>query len=697
MEWSKNHAKNRVEGIRPLVRQHQSAYSIVAKPLPSTPTNTRMRQGTFFSRVGHEPITEKTSWRPMQPFARRIRQYTALMGNVLWLGEILSFLLAFVTLAAIITLLGTQKDKPLPAWPSLFSLNSLLSVLSSIMKTALLYPIAEGIGELKWIWFAAPQPISDFDRYDSASRGPWGAFQLIVKRPRNVLVSLGAFITVLAIVIDPFNQQVIQFGDCQAALGGAQATISRTNRYSIGVGTHIVEQGPTLDGSMAVAVYEGLLNPPANASAKISTNCESGNCTFPSSDGTSYTSLAICAAIDDLTHVIEGNGSLSNLYTLPSGLKLNGTAMLTTALVDSQSDIEERPLIGFEALMINSKCTTTKAGGAYRYQCSNTPFAFTANLYPCVHTYGNVSIKRFNLQEQIISTSRLPFNNNTNVPYYSLVGDIPFFPGVDCTPLAYPQGKKNLSTSLLPNGLRWINYYPQGNDTDTLYYDPACGYELDINPEKQFLRYMQGIFGSIDSTDSQPKSVTVPMDDPDDVVGDPWLQRLFAKAAANITSATAYTEGLANSMTAVMRQQGTILYKAPAQGTVLVNQTCVRVEWVWMALPAALLFLAFFFLAGTIIQSRRHIRKGADGEGRRPWKSSSLPLLWCGLQDATKERYGTLDEVRKMKQSGDEMVVSLRRKRNWATGGKRSKSRSRRARWILREEATRIKETNTSC
>ncbi len=118
-------------------------------------------------------------------------------------------------------------------------------------------------------------------------------------------------------------------------------------------------------------------------------------------------------------------------------------------------------------------------------------------------------------------------------------------------------------------------------------------------------------------------------------------------------------EGLANTMTATMRQRGDSSKSTPATGTVLSATTCIRVRWVWLSLPAALLASAIAFFLAVVVQSQRYTRPGAAQGGRRPWMSSSLPLLWCGLDDETKRRYGTLDDVAGMQDRGERMRVSL--------------------------------------
>jgi len=45
----------------------------------------------------------------------------------------------------------------------------------------LILPVSEAIGQLKWIWFQKEAALWDFQVYDAASRGPWGAALLLIK------------------------------------------------------------------------------------------------------------------------------------------------------------------------------------------------------------------------------------------------------------------------------------------------------------------------------------------------------------------------------------------------------------------------------------------------------------------------------------------------------------------------------------
>jgi hypothetical protein len=49
------------------------------------------------------------------------------------------------------------------------------------MKTSILIPLASSIAQLKWAWFRNKRNLVDVDTFDSALRGPLGAFLLIFR------------------------------------------------------------------------------------------------------------------------------------------------------------------------------------------------------------------------------------------------------------------------------------------------------------------------------------------------------------------------------------------------------------------------------------------------------------------------------------------------------------------------------------
>lgn len=93
-------------------------------------------------------------------FAQRIEQklwkYSASRNVVKrWLMEIISWIVSACCMTGIIVVLYFYQHQPLPRWPFGLTLNAYISVLAKISSAALLLPVSEALGQLKWNWFQA--------------------------------------------------------------------------------------------------------------------------------------------------------------------------------------------------------------------------------------------------------------------------------------------------------------------------------------------------------------------------------------------------------------------------------------------------------------------------------------------------------------------------------------------------------------
>lgn len=87
------------------------------------------------------------------------------------------------------------QHRPLEDWRSGITINTVVSVLSTIGQTAILLPVTSSISQLKWIWYAKDietgheddrtgNRLSDMEDFDKASRGPIDCLLLVWKRPK---------------------------------------------------------------------------------------------------------------------------------------------------------------------------------------------------------------------------------------------------------------------------------------------------------------------------------------------------------------------------------------------------------------------------------------------------------------------------------------------------------------------------------
>jgi Protein of unknown function (DUF3176) len=98
-----------------------------------------------------------------------------------WTVEIISFVIALLSLAAVVGVLVHYNGKPLPSWPTGMTLNTLIALLTAIANAGLASPLQQGLSQLKWINFKREsRPLTDMEAFDDASRGIWGSIRLLV-------------------------------------------------------------------------------------------------------------------------------------------------------------------------------------------------------------------------------------------------------------------------------------------------------------------------------------------------------------------------------------------------------------------------------------------------------------------------------------------------------------------------------------
>ena len=93
------------------------------------------------------------------------------------------------------------------------TLNAIISILATASRVSLAFAISNTMGPIKWLWLKTSEPklLSDLQSLDSASRGPAGSLGLLSTHLRWSVASIGAIVTLLMLLFDPFVQQVVRF------------------------------------------------------------------------------------------------------------------------------------------------------------------------------------------------------------------------------------------------------------------------------------------------------------------------------------------------------------------------------------------------------------------------------------------------------------------------------------------------------
>ena len=154
---------------------------------------------------------------------------------LLWKYELLSMIVSVGALLAIVAVLFAFDGKSTNHWKAIAQPNTVVSALSTLAKSSMLMVVGQALGQLKWQHFESrSRRLMDFEIFENASRGPWGALDFLYRIHWRALAgSTGAIITLLAVAMDPFAQQVIQFASLPVTARNETSVISAARSYDM--------------------------------------------------------------------------------------------------------------------------------------------------------------------------------------------------------------------------------------------------------------------------------------------------------------------------------------------------------------------------------------------------------------------------------------------------------------------------------
>lgn len=255
--------------------------TLPTSPMPSPPPHQ-----TATGPATSEAPGSTSKARGKRNLRARIIQAPLWQWNVeLWICFLI-FVIPFVALGTLLP----YHAKPLPQWPLRITINALISVYPTVLKAAITAVLSSGLAQLQWALFTSPRPLHDAVRYDEATRGPWGALQILwFHRLRQPLAALGALLVVLTVAFDPFVQQLLRTVSCSIRSDQEQehAALPRTNLFGDFVTNNSLRASYSSgEVDMRLATQDGLISSGTTQVAQ----CPTGNCTFP----TPFTTLGIC-------------------------------------------------------------------------------------------------------------------------------------------------------------------------------------------------------------------------------------------------------------------------------------------------------------------------------------------------------------------------------------------------------------------
>ncbi|OAX81902.1 hypothetical protein ACJ72_03756 [Emergomyces africanus] len=216
-----------------------------------------------------------------------------------WLWELGACVIGLLALVATIGMLAAYSGGRVPQLPENFTLNAIISILTTVVKVSTLFVVAASISQLKWLWLRDMRSLQDVQIFDDASRGPLGALYMIFYFRGGHLASLGALITILALALDPFMQQIIVYPVGVVYRESGEASVARTENVTYAAqGQKGLRMGAVLEQGIMNAIYNG------DSAPKSEPSCPTGNCTWPV-----FHSIGVCTRCIDMADKVTLEGA----------------------------------------------------------------------------------------------------------------------------------------------------------------------------------------------------------------------------------------------------------------------------------------------------------------------------------------------------------------------------------------------------
>ncbi|KAF7196550.1 hypothetical protein HII31_01920 [Pseudocercospora fuligena] len=609
-------------------RQQASSYSIrqlnsqdveAHEAIPLQPTSDSAAQNSSSSSSARS----KTNQLPKQ------RQRSSWIR--LWAWELLGAVFSVSCMAGVIAILTSIQHKALNDWKLPISPNALVAVFTTLAKSSLLLIVAEGISQLKWIYFQERRHrLFDLQLFDAASRGPWGALQLLYSlRLHAVIASLGALLTILCLAMDPFSQQIISYNATMVNSSEATALVRNAQAYD----DQYLPRLTNYDGNgdyyvhmnMTTAAFMGMFN--AKASAEF--QCSSGNCTFPE-----FESIGICCECTNETVKIvpQCQGTANRTFGQTCSYSLSPQLNLTAFF---KNEPGAGPTIPVDNTELNTTVWTPQESefdpnlakilaltNADWFRPSKEwqwprPSLYSCDLYLCKQRRTSVVTNGI-ITERVVDSQPLLFPKCTNSyqqpgPWFKPVYEVPVCPGF--TEADMPPNINDLNATTL-------------NDPKAMWINMA-----DI---QQIVDWFKNTF-SVDIRESNRNN-------PGTALFTAMANMLYTLNDGNIMQTM---EDVATALSNAMRQGPNSTW---VSGYAQVPATVAHVRWPWFTLPASLVLLGIAFLGTAIAFSSE--------DGKFVWKSSILATVYHRLEGFTADEMDVRSIV-EMEESARGMRVVL--------------------------------------
>ncbi|OTB01112.1 hypothetical protein M426DRAFT_266618 [Hypoxylon sp. CI-4A] len=525
-----------------------------------------------------------------------IEQYPPPVGSVdtrchhvfrSWHWEIWSLLVALGLMVVTYCILSWYNGQRVPEWSFSINLNTLIALISTIIRAMMLVSVAEIISQTKWDWFSRSRPLSHMKNFDEASRSISGSLGLLFVAPGSILGVLGALITILSVGIGPFTQQAIKTIPCIQTHRELEASLPLAH-FAPGMGTYSQIAGTTWD-SRYYQVTADNYSLPNGMWVNTDDNAQYPNIRpdYPHWAKSAFTPEFLAGSLSSITNV----------------------TVLSVTMATQSKD---------ERVFTHPDSERDSQGG------QGGPVAALCSVYVCLKNY-NASIEKGILSENIVSTEPAPLN-------WVEYGRAPRFidpsgvPRLNYTALQRPclvDGQwfdiSNMSSAPKTPNRTFTPITVEG----TNYTVPNdCLYKMGWIYASALQIFMeQDLFnGNCTFRESLGQSISCN--------SRWWLVSLYNDKKASFETLSTAFDQFATAVTNKLRTSGSSIYDwnihETVQGTVEEVTMCTQFQWQWLLMPTILIAATTAILVATILQNVRNREQPV-------WKSSLLPLLYYGF------------------------------------------------------------------
>lgn len=538
-----------------------------------------------------------------------------------WAWEIGSVTLAVVGVVLLVAFLFKINNTPYADWQYTVSPNTVVSIVVTITKAALLVSVSSCLGQLKWNLFQNPAPLYQMQVIDQASRGPWGSLEVLLRgvfgSRTGSLTYIGASLTVLALAVDPFAQQILTFPSRTVpALNATAFTQTSQHWYSIeGSDQSDVDTG--LEPTLLTSIMSGLLE----THSPLGPQCNASSCKFPE-----FVALGMCSKCEDVTARTKQKCHAPEisiiLDTVAEPLRKIPTNCSYQAPNNFSFDFEEfdhprisgdNVIFGINHWSLHPRVMNLTLDSRIPTFDIQTPIgSFTAINYTTKVTYAisNATVPPpkpsvtecavYFCERQYAASSYLPGDRNSR-------------------PMHVVDTQQLIPTEALEDPLFTSNrpvHFAPPNGSATLSKDSS--YSIDLRTFGHFADTMMSFFNSTTQYGGAVSTSTV----------------LKLGTILRMDNLNRLLDSMSISVTDTFRMNS-LGHKIP--GKAFREETFIHVRWPWIILPVIVTLGSIALLLGTAIGSKH--RKSVL------WKCMVLPLLTSHLDTTPENRIASVRSV----------------------------------------------------